>query len=272
MIGLELLQVQSGAHLIGARRLPIKTPPSRCPFWSARTLGQRADRIAFSDRPGIVVLLPPARGDAAGVAEVGQTNMTIEGAAFGRDDQATEEHVASSRLGNAAREIVNWATNLRGPVALAAALIVGACAGTNPTGPRTSTQPEVSAIPNEITGSFESVTYGDPSPRVRALRAFATGSGAVRLRMVRTTIEGDPITYYLIVDGRSVRLFVDWRQDRFGGGRAVTEERVTDLWLVRMNSGDQPLTRVDPERPLPAGVYALHGLVCPTESSCLREF
>jgi hypothetical protein len=162
--------------------------------------------------------------------------------------------------------------SLRGTVVLAAALAVGACAGTNLTGPRTTTQPDVSALPGELSGSFESVTYGDPSPRVRALRAFTSGSGAVRLRMVRTTVEGDPITYYLIVDGGSARLFVDWRQDRFGGGRAVTEERFSELWLVRLNSGDEPPTRVDAEGRLPAGVYALHGLVCPAAESCLREF
>lgn len=177
-----------------------------------------------------------------------------------------------SRSHNADGEIVTWAGIVRVAVVLAAAIVVGACAAANPTGPRTSSQPDVSAIPNEITGTFENVVHGDPAPRIRALLTFATGSGSLRLRMVRTTIEGDPITYYLIVDGRSARLFVDWRQDRFGGRRAVTEERLTTLWLVRMSSGDQPPTRVDPEGSLPAGIYVLHGLVCPTAESCLREF
>jgi hypothetical protein len=155
---------------------------------------------------------------------------------------------------------------------LAAALAVGACAGTSPTGLLETNLQDVSGVPAEIGGTFENVSYGDPSPRVRALRAFTTGSGSVRLRMVRTTVEGDPITFYLVVDGRSARLFVDWRQDRFGGGRGITEDVFTELWLVRMNAGDEPPSRVDPESPLPAGVYALNGLVCPTPSSCLREF
>ena len=167
---------------------------------------------------------------------------------------------------------VGWTATLRGAVAVAGLVAFGACSGTNPTDPRTSAQPELSGVPNEIAGTFENVTYGDPAPRVRALRAFTTGSGSVRLRMVRTTVEGDPITSYLIVDGRSARLFVDWRQDRFGGGRGVTEGRFSDLWLARMNSGDEPPTRVDPDGALPAGVYTLRGLVCDTTESCLREF
>ena len=178
----------------------------------------------------------------------------------------------SSRSRTAAREILSWARNVRAAGTIAAALVVAACAGTGPSGPRTASKSDVSGTPNEITGSFESVTYGDPAPRIRALRAFTTASGTVRLRMVRTTIEGDPITYYLIVDGGVARLFVDWRQDRFGGGRAVTDERFIDLWLVRMNSGDQAPTRVDPGTSLPPGVYELRGLVCASTDTCPRGF
>jgi hypothetical protein len=180
--------------------------------------------------------------------------------------------LVSSRSRLPAVETADWVNHVRGTVALAAALLVGACAGMNPTAPRAATRPDVSAIPNDITGSFETVTYGDPAPRVRAIRAFTTGSGSLRLRMVRTTVEGDPITYYLVVDGRSARLLVDWRQDHFGGGRGVTDERFTDLRLVRRNPGDQPPTTVDPNGPLPAGEYVLLGLVCATPESCLREF
>ena len=155
-----------------------------------------------------------------------------------------------------------------GVVLLAAA----ACAGSGSGGTLGPTQPDVTAVPNEIGGTFETVAYGDAASRVRALRAFTSKSGTVRLRMVRTTIEGDPITYYLVVDGGTARLFVDWRRDRFGGGRGITDERLTDLWLVRMNTGDRAPTRVDPNGPLPAGVYSLHGLICPNADSCLREF
>jgi hypothetical protein len=184
--------------------------------------------------------------------------------------------MADSRSRNAYRKAAIWAGR-RGAFAVAAVVALGAgtlnaCAGVNPSGPQAAARDEASAIPNELTGTFEPVTYGDPAPRIRALRAIATGSGSVRLRMVRTTVEGDPITYYLIVDGGSARLFVDWRQDRFGGGRAITEDRLTNLWLVRMNVGDEPPSRVDPDSRLPAGVYALHGLVCPDPASCLREF
>ena len=170
------------------------------------------------------------------------------------------------------RNLVSQGRHRRVVGPLVAALVVAACAGTSPTGPRSAAESDVSAIPNELTGNFESVVYGDPVPRLRALRALTTGSGTVRLRMVRTTIEGDPITYYLIVDAGTARLFVDWRQDRFGGGRSITDERFTDLWLVRMNTGDQAPTRVDPESRLPAGVYALNGSVCASKESCPREF
>jgi hypothetical protein len=155
---------------------------------------------------------------------------------------------------------------------LAASLTASGCAAATATEPRTSTQPDISTVPNELSGSFETVTFGDLSSRQRALRAFTTESGSLRLKMVRTTVEGDPITYYLIVEGRSVRLLVDWRQDRFGGGRAITDERFTDLWLIRMNTGDQEPTRVDPDTALPPGVYALRGLVCAAPASCLRDF
>jgi hypothetical protein len=150
--------------------------------------------------------------------------------------------------------------------------LVAACATPNPTDTPTSGQPDVSPVPTELTGDFENVTHGDPAPRIRALRAFKAGSGSVRLRMVRTTIEGDPITSYLIVEDGVARLFVDWRKDRFGGGRGITEERFTDMWLVRMNTGGEAPTRVDPETALPEGVYMLRGLVCADEASCRREF
>ena len=156
--------------------------------------------------------------------------------------------------------------------ALAGTLALAACGATTTTDPDATARPGLTDGPEILAGSFETVAFGDPTARVRALRALAAGTSVVRLRMTRTTVEGDPITYYLIVEGGSARLLVDWRQDRFGGGRSVTDERFTDVWLARMNAGDEPPTKVDPSGPLPAGIYFLRGFVCPNAESCLRDF
>lgn len=70
----------------------------------------------------------------------------------------------------------------------------------------------------------------DLALRRTAVETFRRGRGRLALQQTYTTVEGDPITVYLLVDGSRVRTVHDGRADRFGSG-GVTQTALDSLTL-----------------------------------------
>lgn len=75
------------------------------------------------------------------------------------------------------------------------------------------------------------------------------------IKLIRYTIEGDPIFYYLEYDGKTIRATIDTTMDKFGSGRitimkcasmqAVETDKRTDYELVECeNSSDRSILTI----------------------------
>lgn len=63
-----------------------------------------------------------------------------------------------------------------------------------------------------------SIAQATPWVRAAAVEVFQRGQGRIGVLNTSPTVEGDPVHQYVLVDGSSVRLVYDGRQDRFGSG------------------------------------------------------
>ena len=108
-------------------------------------------------------------------------------------------------------------------IALAAAIAatMAACA----------TDPQTGTLAVSLTPTTDTLDapYGAAEPRIVALDAMAGRRGSITLRMRRTTIEGQPIDFVLVVRQGAATLVIDERAD--GGG--VRSELLQSMQLVR---------------------------------------
>jgi hypothetical protein len=127
---------------------------------------------------------------------------------------------------------------------------------------------------NVVTG--DTVSYGDPAPRLAAIDAFDGKRPSLDITMRQTTVEGQPIYSTLSVTAGRAVLTVDRRAD--GGGTTI--DTLTHVVLVRLiqarivNNVEVEKERievVDPSTVSGAGVYLLMDPAC-LPALCGRAF
>lgn len=128
------------------------------------------------------------------------------------------------------------------------------------------------SLPARTGAGVETVPHGALEPRLRAVRALRAGAGAVRLRTVRFTVEGDSVVSDLVVaDGRA-RLTIDHRGSSFGVPE-LTDAPLADVVLARLPGGDGAAVVVDPAAAvLVPGTYVVLGTACDGDGCARREF
>ena len=106
-------------------------------------------------------------------------------------------------------------------IALAAVLAAAAC----------SSEPTADTLAASLIPTADTIdaSYGALEPRIAALDAMAGRRGALTLRMLRTTVEGQPIAFVLVVREGAASLVIDERAD--GGG--IRTGSLPSMRLVR---------------------------------------
>ena len=76
-----------------------------------------------------------------------------------------------------------------------------------------------------------SIAPSTPRVHAAAVDVFQRGTGRIAVGEQVSTVEGDPVYRYLLVDGRRVRLVVDSRDDRWSAARRVHEVALDSISL-----------------------------------------